>query len=67
MANRAERTDEDEIERIIAMSDEEIDAELRAEGIDPDAVAERMRAQVDMLIAEHKARRAGKLSGEGHG
>jgi hypothetical protein len=66
MAERTEWTDEDEIARIMSLTDEEVSAELRAEGVDPDAAAARMREELLALLAEYEARRAGKLSGEGH-
>lgn len=42
-----EPTDDEIADQIDAMTDEEIDAELRADGVDPDAWAAEMRARVD--------------------
>lgn len=39
-------------ESVAEMSDEEIDAELRAEGVDVEAFLERTRAQIDALTKE---------------
>jgi hypothetical protein len=41
---------DEEIERILSMSDEEILAEARAEGIDPEENAKAMRALVDEVV-----------------
>jgi len=51
-------TESEEIERIFQMSDEELRWELRAEGLDPDEVAERGRALLDEVTARFRARKA---------
>lgn len=47
-----------EIHRILAMSDEEVVAEIRAAGCDPDEFAERTRALVLRTVEKWKAERA---------
>lgn len=39
-----------EVERILAMSDDEVLAEVRAEGLDPEVVAAEMQAMVNKLL-----------------
>lgn len=48
---------DDEVERIMAMSAEEIIAELRADGLDPEKVAAEGRAALDRAIAQVDAKR----------
>lgn len=48
-------TDE-EMERIFQMTDEELRWELRAEGLDPDEVAARVRTLLDDVTAKFRAR-----------
>ena len=47
-----------EVERILSLSDGEIDAELRAEGLDPATVATEMRATIERAFEEAAARKA---------
>jgi hypothetical protein len=42
--------EDEEIDRILNMSDGEIDAELRADGIDPQVFAQEARAQFERAI-----------------
>ena len=44
-----------EIERILAMSDDEILAEVLAAGDDPDQIARDLRAMFDRVVLEHPA------------
>jgi hypothetical protein len=61
--------DEDERERIAAMTDEELDAELRAAGIDPAGIKtpsfEEIRARMDRRAAERAE--AAQKNGNGVG
>jgi hypothetical protein len=57
-AEQRQAQDDAECERIMALSEEEIDAELRAEGLDPAAVATEMRATTERAIKEAEARKA---------
>jgi hypothetical protein len=49
---------DEEMERIFRMSEEEVDWELRAEGLDPAEVAARGRALTDEVTARFHARKA---------
>lgn len=48
------------VDRILAMSDEEVRAEFIKEGLDPDKEAAKVGAIIDKVIAEHY-RKFGKL------
>lgn len=50
--------DDMHIARILAMTPEELDAELRAQGLDPEAEAERVRTELDRAIAKVERLRA---------
>lgn len=43
-----------EVSRILSMSDEEVLAECRAQGIDPEEEAERMRLRIEVLVSLSK-------------
>jgi hypothetical protein len=45
--------DEAEADRILGLSDEELDKELAAEGVDPEAVRERGKAFAEKLMQQH--------------
>ena len=50
-----------EIQRILDMTDDEIDKEIRSAGGDPVAIAKQGRETVKMAIAEFDAKREGRL------
>jgi len=51
--------------RILAMSDEEVRAELVRHGIDPDEMVKRTRENIAMTIKEMEAKREGRLINTG--
>src|SRR5260370_1538437 len=46
---------DDEVERVLALSDEQLDEELKESGLDPQRVRERGRALGEQLRSEHKS------------
>lgn len=46
---------DDEVERVLALSDEQLDAELKDSGLDPQRVRERGQALGEKLRGEHKS------------
>lgn len=41
------------VARILAMSDEKVEAEIRARGDDPDEIVARMQAEIAQALAAH--------------
>jgi hypothetical protein len=46
---------DDEVDRVLALSDEQLDAELKESGLDPQRVRERGQALGEQLRSEHKS------------